>query len=206
MAFSKRKYCVAGGRPRWLSLSRAIVGMERTEKTVAQDGRTRTQTTSSCFHPISSSSAQHLHLCLCARPTLFLRLSSSSIHPPPPSLSSLLARPPAPLSSCFSGFLNCDISPPASAPPSPSLPPLIAPVPHHPLLSVQRVAKAIKRLSLCGVCPVSPFVASSPSFGAKMEGRMGDGRTDGQSFGSPVSPLPIPLRRGALASPYVVRV
>ena len=78
------------------------------------DGRTRTQTTSSCFHPISSSSsAQHLHLCLCARPTLFLRLSSSSIHPPPPSLSSLLARPPAPLSSCFSGFLNCDISPPS---------------------------------------------------------------------------------------------
>ena len=107
-AFCERKHCVAGGIGGYHS---AVESPERAElggceKTAAEGGRGRRL----LAFIISCPSAQRLHLCLCAYDSLF-PLSQSSPIPPLPSRSSSLA----PLSSCFSGFLNCDIS--AAAPP-----------------------------------------------------------------------------------------
>ena len=101
-ACSKRKYCVAGGIGGYHS---AVESPERAEM-----GRVKRQRTSSCFHHILLLRTTSPSVCVCD--SLFPLCLLLSIPPlPSPSRSPLLA----PLSSCFSGFLNCDIS--AAAPP-----------------------------------------------------------------------------------------
>ena len=102
-ACSKRKYCVAGGR----GIGGYHSAVESPER--AEMGRVKRQRTSSCFHHILLLRTTSPSVSVCVRDSLFP--CYPSLPSPSPSRSPLLA----PLSSCFSGFLNCDIS--AAAPP-----------------------------------------------------------------------------------------
>ena len=134
-------------------------------------GELKRQWTSSCFHHIFLLSPHNISICVwCVHGRLSVPCSppflSSPIHRSPPSLTDLPSSL-APLSSCFSGFLNCDIS---RLPPSPLL--------HLPLFSLllfliifssccnvwQKQLRASPHLSLsfCGLCgPCHPVSTSS---------------------------------------------
>ena len=108
-AFCERKHCVAGGIGGYHS---AVESPERAE--LGDVKRPRRRADAGDVFLLSSYLAppHNVSICVCVRTTLFS-----------PSLSLLLSLPSrssslAPLSSCFSGFLNCDIS--ASAPSSSS--------------------------------------------------------------------------------------
>ena len=94
---------LCGGRHRWLSLSRGIA---------RASGDGASEKTADVFLLSSYLAPPHnISICVCVLP-LSLSLSLfSHTSPPRPDLPCSLA----PLSSCFSGFLNCDIS--AAAPP-----------------------------------------------------------------------------------------
>ena len=112
-AFRKRKYCVAGGAAS-VAITRPL---NRQSESGAGVSQKRPADDDDVFLLSSYLSPPHnISICVCVLPVCLSLslLSHTSLPAPPPHLPCSLA----PLSSCFSGFLNCDIS--AAAPPSSS--------------------------------------------------------------------------------------